>query len=552
MTLRRVSVRTLVLSALAATSAAQGPGGPGPLPPPPVPPGNPITTAKTNLGRALFWDEQLSSTDTVACGTCHVFQRGGSDPRTSAATAHPGPNGVFGDADDVFGSRGVPQNQADGLYTLATVFGFTEQVTGRKSPSVINSAYVPSLFWDGRADPSFEDPLSGAVVLPNLAALESQAVEPPLSDVEMGHVGTDSAALAAKIAQRTPLRLSPQVPAALATWIAGRDYPALFQEAFGTNDVTPARIAQAIATYERTLVSNQAPFDQLLLGNPQALTPQENQGFQVFNTIGRCNICHAGPRLTNDSFRYIGVRPQDDDLGRFAVTNNPGDRGRMKVPSLRNVELRAPYFHTGRFATLEEVVDFYNRGGDFNAPNKDPNIVPLGLSPQQRANLLAFLRRPLTDPRVVNGTAPFDAPALNQSSPRVPQHFGIGTPGTGGFVPRLVAIEPAYVGNANYTVALEGGHAGRGAIVAFSPGSFPAGVPFYGATSYLDMSGPLVVKRLGALAGSGPGDGTGSGSIAIPNDPLLVGTTFYAQAFVLDMTPGVRFATTDAVAIPRF
>src|SRR4029079_11777880 len=114
------------------------------------------------------------------------------------------------------------------------------------------------------------------------------------------------------------------------------------------------------------------------------------------------------PRFTNDTFQYIGVRPQADDLGRFNVTNNPGDRGRMKVPSLRNVELRAPYFHNGEMATLEEVVDFYDRGGDFDAPNKNPAIAPIGLSSTQKAALVAFLRRPLTDPRITAGTAPFD------------------------------------------------------------------------------------------------------------------------------------------------
>jgi hypothetical protein len=224
----------------------------------------------------------------------------------------------------------------------------------------------------------------------------------------------------------------------------------------------------------------------------------------------------------------------------------------MKVPSLRNVELRAPYFHTGRFGTLDEIVDFYNRGGDFNAPNKDPNIVPLGLNPQQRANLLAFLRRPLTDPRVANQQAPFDHPSLNQTSPRVPQTFGIGTAGTGGFVPRIVAVEPPYVGNPNFTVALDGANAGKGCILAFSETHVPGGVLFNGMRTYLDFGGPLTVRRLGPLPGAGPGTGFGSGSIAIPNDPLLIGRTFYAQIYVLDLTPGVRFAATEAVALTRF
>lgn len=534
---------------LTSTTLAQGPG---PLPPPPVPPGNPITAAKVNLGKALFWEEQMSSTRTVACGSCHVFGHGGSDPRTSSATAHPGLDGIAGTPDDVFGSPGTSRVRDDGAYEPATFFRLAQQVTGRKAPSVINAAYVPQLFWDGRAGPVFRDPLTNQIVLPAGAALESQVLEPPVSDVEMGHVGADWNDVAARIAQSTPLRLSPAIGAQMSAFLAGRTYPQIFQEAFGTPDVTPARIAMAIATYERVLVSNQAPFDQLLAGNPQALTPQENAGFQVFNGQGRCNNCHLGPRLTGDGFRYIGVRPQNDDLGRFLVTGNPGDRGRMKVPSLRNVELRAPYFHTGRFATLEDVIAFYDRGGDFDAPNQDPNIQPLGLSAQQRANLALFLRRPLTDPRVANQQAPFDHPALNQDSARVPQLFGQGTAGAGGFVPRLVATEPPYLGSPRLTVALDGASAGRSAILAFGEVGVRNGVFFQGMTTYLDFGTPLVLRRLGPLAGSGLGGGYGSGSIAIPNDPLLLGRTFYAQAYVIDPTSAGRCAATEAVAMTRF
>ncbi len=539
---------TLVACAttLTATARAQG------LPPPPVPPGNPITAAKINLGKALFWDEQMSATRTLACGSCHDFGHGGSDPRTSSATAHPGPDGVAGTADDVFGSPGTSRVLADGAYDPAAFFRLAPQVTDRKAPSVINAAYVPQLFWDGRAGPVFRDPLTNLIVLPGGAALESQVLEPPVSDVEMSHVGADWNDVAARIAGSTPLRLSPAIGAQMTTFLAGRSYPQIFQEAFGTPDVTPVRIAMAIATYERVLVSNQAPLDQFLAGNPQALTPQENAGRQVFNGQGRCVTCHFGPRLTGDGFRYIGVRPQDDDLGRFLVTNIPGDRGRMKVPSLRNVELRAPYFHTGRFATLEEVVDFYDRGGDFRGPNQDPIIDPLNLSAQQRANLLAFLRRPLTDPRVANQQAPFDHPALNQSSARVPQTFGHGTAGAGGFVPHIVATEPPYVGSPRLTVALDGASAGRVSILAFGEVSVPNGVFFQGMTTYLDFNTPLVLRRLGPLAGTGQGGGYGSGSIAIPNDPLLVGRTFYAQAYVIDPTSAGRCAATEAVAMTRF
>ncbi|MEO7660579.1 MAG: hypothetical protein ABIV48_13270, partial [Pyrinomonadaceae bacterium] len=128
-------------------------------------------------------------------------------------------------------------------------------------------------------------------------------------------------------------------------------------------------------------------------------------------------------------FINTGVRPVTEDLGRFAETGFNGDRGSFKVPGLRNIEHRAPYMHNGRFATLEEVVAFYNRGGDFNAPNKAPAMQPLGLSANQMADLVTFLRRPLTDPRVTNQTGPFDQPTLYTETNRVPLISGTGRAG---------------------------------------------------------------------------------------------------------------------------
>ena len=123
-----------------------------PLNPPTVPPGNPATAAKAYLGKTLFWDEQLSSTRTVACGTCHFAANGGSDSRAlvgSARSRNPGADGLFNTADDVFASPGVITNNADGTYSLSPVYGFHEQVTGRKSRSYIDAGFSNSLFWDG-------------------------------------------------------------------------------------------------------------------------------------------------------------------------------------------------------------------------------------------------------------------------------------------------------------------------------------------------------------------------------------------------------------------
>ena len=216
--------------------------------------------------------------------------------------------------------------------------------------------------------------------------------------------------------------------------------------------------------------SNQTPFDQFVGGNPGALSQLEQQGLQIFSTIGRCNVCHGGPFQTDNLFHYDGVRPQNEDLGRFNVTGNPGDRGAMKTPGLRNVELRAPYFHNGRMATLSDVIDFYDRGGDFNAPNKPPAIAPIGLSAQQKSALLAFLKRPLTDPRVPAQAFPFDRPTLASERNVYPTHYGAPTAGAGGFMPQIVAFEPAVIGT-KWTVGIDRGNGGRQAVLLESRSS---------------------------------------------------------------------------------
>ena len=306
----------------------------------------------------------------------------------------------------------------------------------------------------------------------------------------------------------------------------------------------------AIATYERTLSSNQTPFDQFVSGNPNALTPQEQQGLQVFNGIGRCNTCHGGPFFTDNQFHYTGVRPQNDDLGRFAVTGNNGDRGAMKTPGLRNLQLRAPFFHNGRMATITDVINFYDRGGDFNAPNKPPTIAPIGLSAQQKANLLAFLTRPITDVRVQTQAPPFDRPTLASETNAVPSHYGAPTPGAGGFAPQMVAFEPALTGSSAWTVGIDGGNGGKQAVLLMGPVQLLSGVPFQGASLHLDLAAVTLVKRIGALNGSGNGLGWGSATIPIVDDPFLIGQQIFAQWLVVDpLGGGLRMCSTDAVAI---
>jgi cytochrome c peroxidase len=516
----------IVLAALLAASraGAQPPPLPPPLQPLPAPPqpaGNPVTPAKAMLGKALFWDEQLSSTNTVACGTCHRPSSGGSDPRSSLLNAadatNPGPDGVFGTPDDVTGSPGVVLNDPTGAYLWSGTFGARVQVTPRLAPAHINAAYGPQLFWDGRASGAFVDPVSGATVLPAGAALESQAAGPPVADAEMAHTGRDWLQVALRVASSSPLALAQNLPVDLAAFLDGRDYSALFADAFGSAEVTPARIVMAIASYERTLVSNRTPFDSTIVG-AQVLTPQENAGRQLFGQLP-CASCHAGALMSDNQFHYIGVRPAAEDAGRMIVTHLQQDQGAMKTPSLRNVALRSSYMHDGRFHTLADVVAFYSRGGDFNAPNKDPRIVPLNLTPQQQASLVAFLSRPLTDPRVAAETAPFDRPRLYTESSFVPELVGGGVAGALG-VPDAIALEPALAGNPKFTVGLAGVPANAEATLVVDDA-----IPAEGTAG----SFARVTKTTGA-------HGEASATLAIPNE---AGRVLYGRWYVADASaPG--------------
>jgi cytochrome c peroxidase len=523
----------------------QGSSGPGgnapPLIQPPVPAGNAVTATKAWLGKTLFWDEQLAATRTVACGTCHHANNGGADPRSNLLglrSTNPGLDGQFGTVDDVRGSVGVPLNLADGSFAWSASFGINEQVTGRRSMSYINAGYPRSLFWDGRATEVFRDPLTNAIVLANGAALESQVLGPPVNETEMGHAGRNWNDVAARLLTAQPLALAPVVPAALTNWIDGRSYAELFTEAFGSAEITPARIALAIATFERTLNSEQTPLD---IGN---LTAAEARGLQVFNQ-SRCDVCHRGPLLSDDQFHNTGIRPAAEDQGLFAVTGNPNDMARFRTPGLRNVELRAPYMHNGRFATLEEVVEFYNRGGDVNAPNLERNLIrPLNLNPQQKADLVAFLKRPLTDPRVTAETAPFDRPQLYGESMRVPQIKGTGLAGAGGLIPQVSALEPPLVGNPGFTVGLSNALGGAQAVLVIERNDPGATASIPASASFARVTVPLT--------GIGAGQGYGSATLTIPQDAALVGTTLYGRWYVKDAAAAGGTAVTPVFQMTIF
>ena len=529
-----------------ASGTQQGPVPPL-QPPPPAPPGNQLTAAKATLGKILFWDEQLSSTGTVACGTCHKAGSGGSDGRTvinNLTATNPGFDNIYNTPDDVYGSPGVPLNNSAGLYDLSTNYGLRAQVTGRKSPSYINAVYSPLLFWDGRATGVYRDPVTNAIVLNGGAALESQSAGPPVSDAEMGHTGTNWTEIAFQISQAKPLALSANVPASLNEWIGGRTYPSLFEEAFGTSEVTPSRISLAIATFERTLFSDRTPLDQANAGIG-TLSTAEQRGRGVFNNI-QCGVCHAGNLLTDNQFHYIGVRPQNEDTGRFQVTGNAQNLGEFRTPSLRNVELRAPYMHDGKFATLEEVVEFYNRGGDFpNAPNFPLNLIrPRNLTAGQKADLVAFLRRPLTDIRVAGETAPFDRPSLYTESNRVPVILGNGTPGTDNRIPQAIAIEPPIIGNPSFTVAVSNALGASTAVLVIDDND-------PGNTSNIPPTGSFHRSTM-QMNGVGAGNGYVSVSIPIPNDSALIGRTFFGRWYVTDPGAANGVAVSQAFRFTTF
>jgi cytochrome c peroxidase len=492
---------------------------------PSVPTQNPVTAAKVFLGKTLFWDEQLSSTRTVSCGTCHQPAKGGSDSRSVIGSTHstdPGPDHILGTPDDRTGSAGVSLIDASDHYQNSTVFGLREQVTKRKSPSVVNSAFsLTFLFWDGRASDIFRDPITNQVLIDSLGVLESQSVAPPLSDGEMAHQGRSWNDITSQVAAAKPLALSPSIPPGLKDWIGDSSYPELFREAFGSPDVTPARIAFAIASYERILNSDRTPYDKFVHTTAPVLTDSETRGRNVFRA--QCvSVCHIGSTFSGNDFFNLGVRPTTDDGGRYEATGFSGDVAKFKTPSLRNVELRAPYMHNGKFASLEDVVEFYNRGGDF--PNNN-TINPLGLNTQQKADLVAFLKRPLTDPRVAAETPPFDRPALYTESARVPVIKGSGVAGSGGVLPQVIAAEPPVVANPGFTVALAGGLGGAQATLVIDssdPGTsgIPAGGSFHHSTIVLN--------------GSGNGNGYGSVSMPIPNNASLVGQTFTGRWYIAD------------------
>jgi cytochrome c peroxidase len=408
-----------------------------PYPPTPYPAENPDSVEKALLGKILFWDEQLGGDNTVACGTCHRPNAGGSDPRSStAAAALAGPDNALGTDDDIHGSLGVVRCNSQGVHTGASV-----QVTGRKAPTYLDAMFNPRLFWDGRAECSkqgcptfnaFEDPeRPGTFPIVTGAALENQAVGPPLSDVEMACEQASWAGIHGKLATATPLALAKQIPKPMSDFIAahGASYPELFKAAFGATqtsgpetEINTRRIAFAIATHERRLRSDQTPWDRWNAGEEDALTPAQVRGFDLFLNKAKCEGCHRIPLFADGDFHFIGFHEPAWDLGRKNINTEFGVPGAMRTPTLRNVGLREAtgllHNGAGTGASLAEIVDLYDLGGLVDSPTVvaapiDASIVPLDLSEDEKADLLDFLQNGLEDPRVGAQLPPFDRPLLS-------------------------------------------------------------------------------------------------------------------------------------------
>lgn len=401
------------------TARGQAPPPPPPqLPPIPVPAENPITPAKRVLGKILFWDEQLSSDGTVACGTCHLPELAGSDDRLGD---HPGADEVFGTPDDVTASPGVAAADAAGGPVDHALFGFDPQVTPRATQAIVGTQWSGLQFWDGRAIGIFEDPQTGETVIPFRGALETQALGPILSEVEMGRPARTWEDVATKLQRVRPMARALDLPPDMANALpAGTTYPDLFAAAFGDPAITARRIAFAMATYERTLLPNQTPYDAFARNVPGALTPLQELGWNVFRATP-CAGCHAPPFFTDNTFHNVGVRPWQDDAGRMGVTGVFADRGAFKTPTLRNTELKATFMHSGQLRSLDEALDFYGElNGHVQFPDGRAPALPIVIPDTDRPALLAFIREALLDPRVAAGSFPFDRPTLRSELPAEP------------------------------------------------------------------------------------------------------------------------------------
>jgi cytochrome c peroxidase len=237
--------------------------------------------------------------------------------------------------------------------------GVEGKVGGRSAPTIINSAYYRFQFWDGR-EPS----------------LEAQALGPIQNPIEMNMT----------------------LKEVVAKLNAIEGYRKQFQAVF-KSDVTSDGIAKAVAAFERTILSGNAPYDRFKAGDKNAMSESAQRGMKLFFNKAHCSACHSGPNFTDNGFHNIGVGIGKDgkakDKGRFAVSNSAEDIGSFKTPTLREIARTAPYMHDGSEKTLEDVVDHYDKGGVKN-DQLDEEIYPRKLTAQEKKDLVTFMKEGLS------------------------------------------------------------------------------------------------------------------------------------------------------------
>jgi cytochrome c peroxidase len=244
-----------------------------------------------------------------------------------------------------------------------TAVGHDMKILARATPTIVNAAFNPLQMWDGRK-----------------ASLEAQALGPFESANE----------------QNLPL---PELEARV-RGISG--YAPLFARAYPGEPVTSETIAKAIASFERTVVADDAPFDRWLAGDEAAMSVSAKRGFELFAGKANCALCHQGFNFTDNGFHNIGLAEtaETPDLGRFAHKRIAVLKGAFKTPTLRNIALTAPYMHNGAYATLADVIDHYARGGDA-VDNLSANMKPFELSAREKQQLIDFLQALTSEPQPV-------------------------------------------------------------------------------------------------------------------------------------------------------
>lgn len=373
----------------------------------PYPPGDSPSAARVALGRLLFFDPILGGEMDVSCATCH----------------HPG--FAFADGRRLSAGAGAVGLGPGRTPAASRITGLPIGLEARNSPTVLNAAFnadeagVPThvgfQFWDGR-----------------VRGLEEQARAPIASRVEMA-------------GDAYPAEVARDSVVARLRGIA--EYVRLFAEAFpaeaqllaGPDLISMDTYGRAVAAYERELVTRNSPFDRYARGADDALTAEQKRGLELFFADARCSSCHGGPMFSDFRFHVLGV-PQEgggkdvlpgDDTGREEHTRDAADRYAFRTPSLRNVELTAPYMHDGVFATLEEVVRFYDRGALPRHPAVTDDRLdvlvrdPIGLADQDVLAIAEFLRA-LTDPGTELDPALLTVPGSVPSG--LEPVFGLGTP----------------------------------------------------------------------------------------------------------------------------